>query len=135
MISIQKIKPEQVWPIRQKAMYPDKALQDMILPEDKDGEHFGIFEEEQLVSIISLFLNGETAQFRKLATIEEKQRLGYGRLLLDHVISHSMASGAENIWCNARKNKVSFYLKAGFHETDQTFFLDGYDFVIMKLDF
>jgi GNAT superfamily N-acetyltransferase len=106
----------------------------MILPDDQNGEHYGVFEAEQLVSVVSLFINEGSAQFRKLATLEEKQRLGYGRALVDYVIRYSKSLGAKEIWCNARVKKRSFYENAGFHVTDETFSKDGYDFVIMKQD-
>ena len=133
MIVIKTITAQQTWPIRNTVMYPEKQLHEVILPNDADGTHFGLYEHDELVSVVSFFKDGNNAQLRKLATVAEKQGLGYGRTLLNYVIEHSKSLGAEKLWCNARKNKASFYKKLGFQETDKTYFQDGYHFVVMEL--
>ena len=41
-----------------------------MLQDDEDGLHFGLFNKEKLVSVVSLFIDGEEAQFRKFATLQ-----------------------------------------------------------------
>ncbi len=132
VVSIKKITSEQSWPIRHKVMYPNMQIEHIMLPKDELAEHFGLFENGELLSVVSLFIAGDSAQFRKLATVEEKQRQGHGSALLLYIIEYSIRLNVSRLWCNARKNKLEFYKKVGFIETEVLFSKDGFDFVIME---
>jgi GNAT superfamily N-acetyltransferase len=132
MTSIQLIEAKQAWPIRHKVMYPEQEFDDVRIPNDADGEHFGLFEDDQLISVVSYFHDGDKGQFRKFATLEEQQGKGYGRQLLEFLIAHAKAAGAKRLWCNARKSALGFYSKYGFLETGRTFHQDGHDFAIIE---
>lgn len=131
MSEVIKIKAQDTWPLRHKVMWPDRTLDYVQLPEDDNGIHFGIFNEGALVSVISIFISGKEAQFRKLATDPEFQGRGLASLLLNHIIEYAKRSGIERIWCNARSDKAEFYTKFGLEITDHTFHKDGIDYVIM----
>lgn len=133
MITIKPIEAKQAWPIRHKVMYPEMDFDDMKLPNDADGEHFGLFEGDQLISVVSYFKDGKNAQFRKFATLDEKQGKGYGKQLLQFAIDHAKKRQVEKLWCNARKSALGFYAKFGFVETGKTFHQDGHDFAIIEL--
>lgn len=133
MIAIKQIEAKQAWPIRHKVMYPEKEFDGIKLPNDADGQHFGLFEYDNLVSVVSFFSAGEIAQFRKFATLEEKQRGGYGSKLLQFIIDYSKSAGIKKLWCNARKSALDFYKKFGFKETGQEFSDNGQDFAIIEL--
>ncbi len=135
MVQIEQIFPSLTWEIRHKVMYPEMSLDNVKLPEDEKGIHFGLFDHIQLISITSTFKSGEEMQFRKFATLAEYQHQGYGSKLLKYIIDFAKAEGCKRLWCNARKNASTFYSNFGFRETDITFFKDGYDFVIMELKF
>ncbi len=132
MISIKPIEAKQAWPIRHKVMYPEMEYDDVKLPKDADGQHFGLFDGDQLVSVVSFFPEGEEAQFRKFATLAEKQGKGYGAMLLEFLIDLAKAAGIKRLWCNARQSALGFYQKHGFKETDRKFHQDGHDFVIIE---
>ena len=55
MITIEQIRPELTWRLRQKVLYPAQKLYEMELEEDHDGIHFGAFTDNKLVGIVSLF--------------------------------------------------------------------------------
>ncbi len=129
---IKEIPHFMVWEIRQKVMWPDKPLSYVQLEDDENGFHFGLFIQEKLVSIISLFVSNNEAQFRKFATLEEYQGRGYGSLLLKHVISIAKQKGVNRLWCNARINKTSLYEKFEMNCTNERFTKDGQDYVIME---
>ena len=74
-IEIKKILSEDVWPIRQEVMYPNDTLESIKLPKDNIGKHFGLFDEDGLASIVSVFVENKKMQFRKLATINNKQSI------------------------------------------------------------
>ena len=121
------------WPLRHKVMWPDKPLDYIKLPEDAKGIHYGLFENQQLVSVISLFIQGDTAQFRKFATDHTEQGKGHGSRLLQYLIEEVKSKDIKKLWCNARTDKKDFYQRFGMKMTDQSFQKGGIDYVIMEV--
>ncbi len=116
-------------------MYPDKNLEHVKLNDDENGIHFGLFDHNQLISVVSWFRRNETeARFRKLATLEEFRNVGYGTLLMKYIIDFSKSEKIKTLWCNARVNALNFYKKLGFTETKTTFSKGEIDYVIMQLE-
>lgn len=134
MYQIEQIHPALTWRIRHEAMYPDMPYDSVKLPNDDQGIHFALYAGEQLSTVVSLFENGEVCQLRKFATLPEFQGMGYGSLLLEHIIGFIRETGAKKLWCNARVNAAGFYAKFGFVETNKTYSENGFDFVIMDLE-
>ena len=113
-------------------MWPDQPLTFIKLAGDDVGIHFGFYNQEKLVSVVSLFIHHQEAQFRKLATLEEAQGNGYASLLLEHIIQYCKAQRVEKLWCNARSSKLSFYRKFGFEETSIHFAKQGIAYVVIE---
>lgn len=132
MSHIEQIPAELTWQIRRKVLYPGMDPEISRLPEDEQGMHLGLFDNYVLISVVSLFKDGSSMQFRKFATIVEYQRQGYGSELLEYVLEVSKTEGCLRIWCNARKNASEFYGKFGFSQTEQIFNKNGHDYVIME---
>lgn len=135
MPHIEQIPLELAWQIRHKAMYPDQNQEAFKLADDEDGIHFGLFDQNKLISVVSWFRRNETqAQFRKLATLEEFRNSGYGSLLMRYVIEFSVGEQVKSLWCNARVEALNFYKKLDFTETETTFNKNGMDYVIIQLE-
>ena len=135
MPHIEQIPSDLAWQIRQQAMYPGKKQKDIKLEGDKDGIHFGLFDQNQLISVVSWFPQNDTeAQFRKLATLEPFRNFGYGTLLVRYIIDFSERENIKTLWCNARVTALNFYEKLGFAKTEITFSKDGIDYVIMQIN-
>lgn len=132
---ITEITPDKALPIRHEVMWPDRPFDYVELPNDDQGQHFGLFLNESLISVISLFIENQQAQFRKFATLNEHQGQGYGSLLLQHVFRLAEQQQFKRIWCNARMDKSSYYAKFGMKLTDNTFNKGGLDYVIMEKTF
>jgi ribosomal protein S18 acetylase RimI-like enzyme len=132
-MEIREIKSEETWEIRHKEMWPEKPLDYVKLPQDQGGIHYGLFVKEELVSIISLFVVGKKAQFRKFATKSAFQGRGFGSSLLRHLIEEVRGLSVEELWCNARKDKAGFYRRFGIEETEETFIKEGQEYVVMTL--
>ncbi|AZU61922.1 GNAT family N-acetyltransferase [Neobacillus mesonae] len=130
--TIRKIDKGQAWEIRHEVMWSDKPFDYIKLEDDDLGIHFGLFKEKMLISVISLFIANEEAQFRKFATLQKEQGKGYGSKLLEAVLEEAKIHGVKRIWCNARQNKVDFYKKFGLRETNSSFIKDGKSYVIME---
>lgn len=132
-IQIEQIPYYLTWKIRQEVMYPGKPIEQVQLPNDLEGLHFGLYVGITLTSVLSLFKQGDSMQFRKLATLQIAQHNGFGTLLLQHVIDFSRTEGATNLWCNARTNLTAYYEKFGFTSTENTFEDLGHNFVVIKM--
>lgn len=132
MLSIEQIRPELTWRLRQRVLYPAKKLYEMEMEEDNDGYHFGAFENNELVGVVSLFPIGKDFQFRKFAVDETMQNKGIGTELLKYIINFSINEGSERIWCNARISAIGFYLKLGFIQTGTLFSKNGFDYEILE---
>jgi GNAT superfamily N-acetyltransferase len=132
-VQIEQIRFDLTWRIRHEVMYPDLPFDAIKLENDPNGIHFGLYTNDQLIAVVSLFKLGPAYQFRKFATRVSAQGKGYGTLLLKHIISHVKDAGAERLWCNARVSAAAFYSKFGFKETDQLSRNNDIDFVIMEL--
>lgn len=133
MVQIEQIFPSLTWRIRHETMYPDQPFDIVKLPDDFDGIHFGLYADHKLTGVVSLFHKEDVYQFRKLAILPDAQKNGYGSKLIDYILDFCKIQKATKLWCNARVHAKEFYFKFGFHETDKTFFKDGYDFVVMEL--
>lgn len=132
---IRKITQEEAWYIRHKVMWPDKPFDYIKVNGDDTAIHYGLFRDNKLISVISLFLSDKEAQFRKFATLEEEQGKGFGSQLLNYTLEQARLFGAERVWCNARSNKNTFYQKFGLKETASRFTKGGKDYVIMEVFF
>ncbi|WP_397443790.1 GNAT family N-acetyltransferase [Peribacillus aracenensis] len=131
-ITVRQVDKEEVWELRHKVMWADKPFDYIKLEDDDLGIHYGLFKGDDLISVISLFINNRECQFRKFATLQLEQGKGYGSTLLDYIIKEAQNNGVKRIWCNARKNKVDFYKKFGLQETNSSFMKEGKSYVIME---
>ncbi|KIA97522.1 GNAT family acetyltransferase [Flavobacterium sp. KMS] len=130
---IKEIQALETWGIRHKVMWPDMPFEFVQLKEDDLGVHFGLYNESELVAIVSCFGDNEEMQFRKLATLTEQQGQGYATKLLEYILQRAKTNGIKRVWCNARVNKKSFYEKFGLIDTQITFFKSGQEFTIMEV--
>ncbi len=131
-MEVKRIPYESTWNIRHEVMWPGQVIDYVKLPNDKNGSHFGLFVNDKLVSIVSAFISGEEAQFRKFATVKEEQGKGYGSKLLTYLMKELTTDRIERIWCNARVDKTGFYERFGMKKTDRSFSKGGIDYIIME---
>ncbi|WP_247236493.1 GNAT family N-acetyltransferase [Telluribacter sp. SYSU D00476] len=131
-MTIQEITPEDTWSIRQRVMWPDKPIDFVKISDDDQGLHYGLFRNERLASVISCFVNQDEMQFRKFATLVEEQGQGLGTHLLNHVLDVAREKGIRRIWCNARRDKTSFYARFGLHTTGTSFTKEGIEYIVME---
>lgn len=134
-LQIRQITAAETWPLRHGVMWPDKPFAYVQLPDDDQGHHYGLFEGDRLVSVISLFVNGDLARFRKFATLTTHQRKGYGSRLLSYLMAQAEALGAARIWCSARVEAAPFYEKFGMREVGERFPYEGMPYVRMEKTF
>lgn len=132
---ISEAKYEDVLNMRKQVMYPDKDIDFVKLPDDDRGLHIGVFENEEPVSVMSLFLDGRNVQFRKLATRSDMQNKGYASALMQWLIDYANDMKFDQLWCNARADAAAFYKKFGYKETEERFEKNGYQYIVMRKTF
>jgi phosphoribosylformimino-5-aminoimidazole carboxamide ribotide isomerase len=131
-ISIEQIRPELTWRLRQRVLYPAQKLYEMEMDEDNEGLHFAAFKDNAIVGVVSLFQKGDDFQFRKFAVDESVQGMGIGGQLLNHITNFAVTNGGKRLWCNARLSAIGFYLKASFNQTGRLFSKNGFDYEILE---
>jgi GNAT superfamily N-acetyltransferase len=91
------------------------------LENDPQGRHYGYYVEGELVSVISVFVEGGIAQFRKFATLEAYRGKGLGSKLFAYMLKELETLLVQVIWCNARLDAMAFYKRFGFEATGSPF--------------
>jgi GNAT superfamily N-acetyltransferase len=130
---IKQIAAHETWPLRHEAMWPDKPSDFVKLPNDEAGFHYGLLVGDDLVSVISLFIEQLSGQFRKFATRTNLQGKGYGSELLTFLIEEAKQKNLNELWCDARTSAIEFYVKFGMKISSEVFQKSGKDYVRMCL--
>jgi GNAT superfamily N-acetyltransferase len=134
MENIKKITAEATFSVRNPVLRPNLPVETCHFEGDNDPTtaHFGFYQEEKLIGIISVFQkhnkiwsNYKQIQIRGMAVLEDFQKNGIGEALIKYVTALSVENGVELIWFNARKNAVPFYDKLGFYSFGSAFEIDG----------
>ena len=131
-LQIKETELSRVWKLRYEVMYPEKDIEYVQLEEDEKGIHLGLYADDKLMSVISLFTENDSIQFRKIATLAAEQGKGYGTMLLNEVIDYAERNNIKKIWCNSRIEKTEFYEKFGFKKTNKKYEQDGRRFIIVE---
>ncbi|WP_046246406.1 GNAT family N-acetyltransferase [Hymenobacter terrenus] len=128
---IRLISATATYALRHQVLWPDKELDYVKIENDVTGYHFGAFRHDELVAVISLFVEGQAARFRKFATRPDCQRQGIGSVLLRRVFREARARGAHQIWCDARQDSAGFYARFGMQPEGEPFYKGPIPYVRM----
>lgn len=142
-MEIKKISSVETYPVRHEVLRKGKPIETCQFKGDDDENttHFGLFLEDKLVGIISIFkennnLFPESKQFqiRGMAVLEEFQGKGFGAELVKEAENHSINLNTDLIWFNAREKAVPFYEKLNYKITGDPFLIPdvGIHFVMYK---
>ncbi|HEX8428208.1 GNAT family N-acetyltransferase [Hymenobacter sp.] len=130
-VEIRPIASADTYALRHQVLWPDKPLEYVKVENDAAGLHFGAFLKEELVAVISLFVEGAEARFRKFAAHPNYQRQGIGSALLQHIMAEARPHGATHIWCDARQDSAGFYARFGLLPEGPVFFKGPIPYVRM----
>jgi len=134
MVQIEQIAPIVTRRLRQQVLYPHLPIEQMLLPEDEQGYHFGLYLENRLIGVLSLFMDrlNHSAQLRKFAIEKTYQCKGYGSSLLQYVSNFARQEQIQTVWCNARVEAKTFYIRNRFKQSGAIFNKNGIFYVRMK---
>ena len=103
--------------------------------------HFGLFYEDQLSAVISvfeeksiLFFEENQFQIRGMAVLEPHQKKGFGEALLKYCENQIRNNRVEIIWFNARQTAIGFYEKYQYQKIGDGFEIAdiGIHYVLFK---
>ena len=128
------IAPSHTYLLRHEVLWPDKPLDHVKLENDAAGYHYGAFFDDQLVAVVSLFVDGDEARFRKFATAPAYQRQGIGSALLRYTVAEARRLGARRLWCDARQDSAAFYARFGLQPEGAVFYKDSIPYLRMGME-
>lgn len=129
---IEQITQELTWKIRQAELNPELPISAIKLAEDDLGTHLGLFHNNELITVVSLFQYGKELQFRKFATTKAFQKMGFGSQMMAYILDFAAQHQIQKIWCNARSTATNFYEKFGFSPTTEIFSKNNINYIVMR---
>jgi len=133
-LQIKNIHWQDTLPVRHKVLWPDKDIRFCQIDGDEDAKHYAVYIDNKPVSVASLFIEQDSIQLRKFATLQAYQGKGIGTHLLQHTIKESKSMGARRFWCDARKNSKDFYSRFGMHIEGEAFIKYGRPYYKMVIN-
>jgi predicted GNAT family N-acyltransferase len=130
MSMIKEINSRTTFSVRHLVLRQGKPIESCQFDGDDNPstKHFGIFEDEKLIGVVSLFkINNsffkeiDAYQIRGMAVLDKYQRMGYGEKLVKQCENYVINQKSSLIWFNARENAVRFYEKLGYKTTSNAF--------------
>jgi GNAT superfamily N-acetyltransferase len=130
MIKIQNISSADTFLVRHPVLRTGKPIESCVFDGDNlpSTKHLGLFIEEKLVGVVSVFKNKNTIfnienqfQIRGMAVLPEFQKKGFGENLVKHCENYVKSATKTIIWFNARENAVPFYEKLGYNKIGDPF--------------
>jgi len=115
---IKEIDFEATFHVRQEVMSPNIPLSKMKRPGDENASHYGYYNGNQLIGVISFYHEDEEGnevigvwRIRGMAVDLDFQRKGIGAKLVKHGLQ---ILPIRRCWLNADLEAVKFYEKIGF---------------------
>jgi len=130
MIQIKEIPSKETYSVRQPVLRKGKPIESCIFEGDdlETTHHFGLFDNEKLIGIISLFekinpifAEKNQVQIRGMAVLETQQKKGFGETLVKHCETYCNESKINLIWFNARTAALGFYKKMEYQPLGEPF--------------
>lgn len=125
MAIIKKISSTETFLVRHPVLRKGKSLESCHFEGDdlETTQHFGLYLNQKLVGIISLFKKNNPAfleiiqyQIRGMAVLENQQKTGFGKALILHSEEYCKNQSVDLIWFNARIEASGFYEKMGYEK-------------------
>ena len=132
-MDIRTISWEQTIPLRHSVLWPSKPPEFCHIDGDTEGVHFGVFVNEVLICVASVYVQQNKARLRKFATNEHYQNQGVGSKLLEHMINYFKDSKIECFWCDARETALGFYKRFGMSKCGERFYKEDVPYFKMEV--
>ncbi len=130
MIKIEEITFQETFPVRHLVLRAGKPIESCYFDGDEldSTKHFGIFIDNILVGVTSLFMQHHSffdhqtqMQMRGMAILDSYQKQGLGEKLLVTCEDYLKKEKNALLWFNARAKAVPFYEKLGYQIIGNSF--------------
>ena len=120
---VRPITLEQTRALRRAVLRPHQSVEEVAAHEAPGAFAVGAFEADELISVGLIAPDGEPGgwRVRGMASVPHARGRGAGTAVLDALLAHAAAGGAQRIWCNARTPARSLYERAGFAVISEEF--------------
>ncbi|MFH6935651.1 GNAT family N-acetyltransferase [Flavobacterium sp. YO12] len=127
---IKEIPSKETYIVRQPVLRKGKPIESCVFEGDdlETTHHFGLFQNENLTGIISLFTKSNPifaenlqGQIRGMAILENHQKKGFGEALVKHCEDYCKQNKVDLIWFNARTAAVGFYRRMNYEVLGEPF--------------
>lgn len=109
-------------------------LYDENLDVEREQMHFGLFDEAGTLHacVIAVGISNTDAKIRQMVVRPERQRLGYGKKILQELQAYLALNGYTKLSLHARVSATNFYEQQGFKLTLEEFIEVGIPHVAMQ---
>ena len=132
-LEIRKISWQQTIPLRHSVLWPSKPPEYCYVEGDQAAMHFGVFINNELVCVASVYITSDKARLRKFATNADYQSKGIGSKMLTFILQSLKSTEASIFWCDARESALSFYQRFGMQPYGERFYKADISYFKMKV--
>lgn len=105
--------------IRRKVLFENRGKLDTYIenhPDDFKAGHYPLIllYKGDVIGVVRVEVGENVAWFRRVAIIEDLQRLGHGRVLLSLAEAFAKSKGCTEVRSNAAVEAVEFYKRCGY---------------------
>jgi GNAT superfamily N-acetyltransferase len=128
-MEVRIISAQETRPLRHLVLWPHiEKTEDCVIDIDnrEDAIHIGAFENDQLISVCSLFelssqrINqAKQYRLRAMATHPNFRGMNAGKRVVQFALELTRNMGFDVLWCDARQVALGFYEKMGFTLIDE----------------
>jgi len=121
-MEIKALQWEDTIPIRHKVLWPNEPPSFCKVEGDEQASHFGVFIDNELHCVASLYHNEKSARLRKFATLKTSQGKGLGSFMLNFLMKQLQDQSTTYFWFDARESALAFYARHGFKTEGDRFY-------------
>ncbi len=124
MVRVQPISISDTRPLRHAVLRPHQSVEAIVDHELPGAFAVGGFDENRrLIAVGFVSPDGGPGAWRVrgMATAPEVRGRGAGSAVLEALVDHARAQGADRVWCNARLAARTLYERAGFEAASEEF--------------
>ena len=112
--TINRVAPEATVGVREAVLWPGRPDMCRLAEDAPRLPLAATLGDDQVIGVVSLFVDGAAARFRKFAVLEAHRGAGVGSRLLQAAEAEAYRLGAKTIDCDARAETASYYEKRGY---------------------
>ncbi|SNS05533.1 Acetyltransferase (GNAT) domain-containing protein [Anaerovirgula multivorans] len=130
MFEVRRIEAEMTYSLRHSVLRPHQTVEDCkyVTDHEDNAFHVGVFYQRKLVSVASFcvekhpdFPIKKQYRLRAMATLEDFQKLGAGRSVVNYAENLIKEQGVNFLWCKGRTTVQEYYSKLGFKAHGEVF--------------